>query len=512
MVKELVIGMAAGLLVFAATQGFDITPVLLVGMFLLIFRTLLQNREGGKRFELLGGAAPQSIATSVTFSDIGGQEEAKREFQEALELVRAPEQAQALGIRPLKGILLAGPPGTGKTLLAKAAASFTDSAFLSASGSQFVEMYAGVGAQRVRKIFRDARQVAARLGKASAIIFIDEIEVLGGKRGKHSSHLEYDQTLNELLVQMDGIGTDKEPVQVLVVAATNRADLLDVALLRPGRFDRTVRVDMPDLAGRLHILKIHTKNRPLAAEVNLDELAKHTYGFSGAHLEAVVNEAAILAMRRGREDIGTDELREAVDKVLMGEKLDRRPQPEEQERIAYHEAGHALISEMVRPGSVAVVTVIPRGQSLGYMRQTPENDQYLYTRQDLLDQISVCLGGAVSEELFVGSRSTGATGDFTQAVQLAERLINAGLSDLGVINPQTVPGKQVHDEMQKIIRQQEEYARRQVEACRDRLQEVACRLLETERMTGDEFRRIVGETLPLTPALAAAVLTSVAVS
>lgn len=511
MVKELIIGIISGCVIVAVILGLDMTPFLLLGVVYMVYRLLMQGGQLGKRFEMLGGGMSPGSSTNITFADIGGQEEAKREFREALELACMPEKAARLGIRPLKGILLVGPPGTGKTLLAKAAANFTNSVFISASGSQFVEMYAGVGAQRVRQIFKQARSAATKEKKTSAIIFIDEIEVLGGKRGQHSSHLEYDQTLNELLVQMDGIESDSNSVRILVVAATNRADLLDSALLRPGRFDRLVQVELPDQQGRLHILKIHSRHRPLADDVDVEQLAKDTYGFSGAHLEAVMNEASILALRHDKQMIHAADLHEAVDKVLMGEKLDRRPQPDECQRIAYHEAGHAFISEMVRPGSVARVTIVPRGRALGYMRQSPEADQYLYTRQDLLDQISVCLGGAIAEEVFIGSRSTGAVGDLSQAVDLVERLINSGLSDLGVVNPQTLPNNMMHEEMQKVIHQQETFVRRQVEACRDKLQEVALHLLEYEKMSGDDFRRIIGETQPLstdmTQALHAAVKT-----
>lgn len=508
MIKELLIGVGTALTIFAVMQGIDVTPYLVLGVVAVMFRMMLDGKGLNRRFEVLGGGAPANVTTTVSFSDIGGQEVAKREFMEALELILQPEKAAKLGIRPLKGILLSGPPGTGKTLLAKAAANFTDSAFIAASGSQFVEMYAGVGAQRIRKIFRDARALAEKQGKSSAIIFIDEIEVLGGKRGQHSSHLEYDQTLNELLVQMDGISTGNEKRQILVVAATNRPDLLDSALLRPGRFDRTVKVDLPDKEGRLHILRIHTRKRPLAADVNLENLARDTYGFSGAHLEAVINEAAIMAMRDNREEISAADLREAVDKVLMGEKLDRRPTPEERQRIAYHEAGHALISEMVRPGSVSTVTVTPRGMAMGYMRQSPDADRYLYTKQDLLDQIAVCLGGAVSEEVCLGSRSTGASGDFEQALNLAERLIGAGLSDLGVVDTDTVSQQMMHDEVRKLISTQEEYVRQQILVCRDKLQEVALQLLHDEKISGDDFRAILGETLPLAKGDAAAVYTA----
>lgn len=490
MVRELLIGVAAALLLFAATQGVDLTPLLVLGGVAFVLRTLMDGKGMGRRFEVLGGSSPERVASSVTFADIGGQEVAKREFREALGLMNHSEQAARLGIRPLKGILLTGPPGTGKTLLAKAAASFTDSAFLAVSGSQFVEMYAGVGAQRIRKLFRDARTQAEKLGKKSAIIFIDEIEVLGGKRGKHGSHLEYDQTLNELLVQMDGVGSGTEERRVLVVAATNRPDLLDSALLRPGRFDRTVRVDLPEKEGRLHILQIHTRKRPLAPDVNLEQLARETYGFSGAHLEAVVNEAAILAMRSEHDRIEVGHLREAVDKVLMGEKLDRRPSPAERERIAYHEAGHALASEVMRPGSVSVVTITPRGDAMGYMRQTPEDDRYLYTRQDLLDQMAICLGGAVAEEAFLGSRSTGAAGDFEQSVQLAGRLVQSGLSELGVVDKASLPAQTLHEETQRLLRSQEGRVRQLIEAHKEKLPRVVALLMEEERVSGAAFRQL----------------------
>src|SRR5690606_17815334 len=258
-------------------------------------------------------------------------------------------------------------------------------------------MYAGVGAQRVRRLFREARELARRQGKRSAVVFIDEIEVLGGRRGQHGSHLEYDQTLNQLLVEMDGLAAD-DPVRVLVIGATNRPDLLDPALLRPGRFDRIVHVDLPDREGRLHILKIHARGKPLAEDVDLEAVARDTYGFSGAHLENLLNEAAILAMRAGKDRIGKAEIRDAIDKVIMGEKLDHGPRGEKLRRVAVHEIGHATVAELVRHGGVAQVAVTPRGRALGYMRQTPADDQYLYTCDEVGGQIAVALGGAVAEE------------------------------------------------------------------------------------------------------------------
>ena len=260
------------------------------------------------------------------FENIGGQEVAKQELKEALEFLINSQEMNKRGIRPLKGVLLTGPPGTGKTLLAKAAANYSDAVYLATSGSEFIEMYAGVGAQRVRKIFQTAREKAKKNNKNRAIIFIDEIDVLGAQRGSHASHMEYDQTLNQFLVEMDGLNNN-EDVNILVIGATNRPDLLDSALLRPGRFDRQVKVDFPTLDGRLEILELHTKNKNLADDVNLTDIAKETYGFSGAHLENVTNEAAILALRNNSAFITQQHFKEAIDKVMLGEKLAEKPIP-----------------------------------------------------------------------------------------------------------------------------------------------------------------------------------------
>lgn len=497
MVKEVLIGAGAGLLVLLLAWGVDVTPFLVLGGILLFFKLALDAKGHGGAFKpKQGGASVGRAGTPVTFDQIGGQETAKRELLEALQFMNDSEAARRLGIRPLRGILLVGPPGTGKTLLAKAAANHVDAAFFAASGSEFVEVYAGVGAQRVRRLFAAAKQAAAREGKRWAVLFIDELEVLGAKRGAHASHMEYDQTLNELLVQMDGMASD-DGARVLVMGATNRPDLLDPALLRPGRFDRTVQVELPDREGRLHILKIHARGRPLAGDVDLEEVARETYGFSGAHLESVVNEAAILALRAKRAVIRQDDFKEAIEKVMMGERLDRRPRPEELERIAHHEAAHALISELVKPGSVSSITITSRGKALGYMRQAPEDDPYLYTKQDLLDQVAVCLAGAVAEEIFFGSRSTGSAGDLRQAMEIAHQLVTSGMSSLGVVDPDVISPKALHDEMQKIVREQEEYVTRQLEACKEKVREVACLLLEKERISGDAFRKVIGQLAPV---------------
>lgn len=489
--KEAAIGVGLALTVYAAMQGVDITPIVLLSGVVALLLFMRDGRGVGRRFEVGGGNDQSPMISKVTFADIGGQEVAKREFLEALEFMKDSEKVRRLGIRPLKGILLSGPPGTGKTLMAKAAAHYTDSAFLSASGSQFVEMYAGVGAQRVRQIFKKARQSAKQQGKGSAIIFIDEIDVLGGKRGQHTSHLEYDQTLNQLLTEMDGI-QDKEEIRVLVVAATNRADLLDPALLRPGRFDRQVRVDLPDREGRLHILKIHTRGKPITDDVDLDALARECFGFSGAHLESLVNEAAIQALRAGREQILAADFKEAVDKVMMGEKLDRKPTPAELERVAYHEMGHAIVSELVRPGSVSTVTITSRGAALGYMRQAPDDDRYLYTVDELKGQIAVCLGGSMAEEIALGNRSTGATGDFDQAIHLAKKMVYAGLSSLGVVGKEHLPDEVLHRTIGEIIREQEDRVKQWLSECRKVMERAKQVLMENERISGERLRKLLG--------------------
>lgn len=357
MKKEMIAGVLIGAVFFMAYLGYDVLPVFfLVGAGYFLYH--LAGKKGLLNNRVVGATVSNQ---KVAFNDIGGQAPAKQEIQEALEFMLRLKQFKDMGIRPLKGILLTGPPGTGKTLLAKAAATYTDSVFVAAAGSEFIEMYAGVGAQRVRGLFDAARRKAQKNGKPGAVIFIDEIEVLGGKRGSHSSHLEYDQTLNQLLVEMDGVNPD-QAVQILVMGATNRSDLIDPALLRPGRFDRVVNVDLPDVTGRQQILGIHTANKPLADDVDLEQVAKETFGFSGAHLESLCNEAAIYALREGKTVISTVHFKDAIDKVMIGEKAEKKPKDEEKERIAVHESGHALISELTRENSVSHVTVAPPRQ------------------------------------------------------------------------------------------------------------------------------------------------------
>jgi cell division protease FtsH len=374
-------------------------------------------------------------------------------------------------------------------MMAKAAANHTDSVFVSASGSEFVEMYVGVGAQRIRDLFRQARSLARKHKKSSAIVFIDEIDVIGGRR-EGTSHREYDQTLNQLLTEMDGITVDPE-VRILVMAATNRKDMLDPALLRPGRFDRHITVDLPDKKGRLQVLRLHTRNKPLSSEVDLERIAEETFGFSGAQLESVTNEAAIYALRDRKEQIEPVHFAQAIDKVMMGEKTDRDASLEEKERVAVHELGHAIISERVRNGSVSRVVLSPRGQALGYVRQHPGEDRHLYTRTHLEGQIRVCLAGAAAEEMVYGNRSTGAKNDFEQATRFARAMVETGLSDLGIVDPGLIDAGEMHQEVRNILGRLFDETLQELKRIRPAFDEMLQRLLQEEQLSGDDFRKLL---------------------
>jgi cell division protease FtsH len=486
MIKEICVGAGIALIAFLAIIGYNVFPVAVFIAMIFGIWTML-NRQG-----VLGGSKKMeySGSTGFTFDMIGGQNAAIQELKEALEFILERDKLKTLGIRPLKGILLTGPPGTGKTLLAKAAASYTDSIFLAVSGSEFIQMYAGVGAERIRALFKTARERALKDNKASAIIFIDEIDILGGKRGSNVSHHEYDQTLNQLLVEMDGLRGDG-PVQVLVVGATNRAEALDAALLRPGRFDRQVKVDLPDKEGRIAILNIHTRNKPLAEDVNLEQIAHETFGFAGAHLESLTNEAAIFALREKQDKLQQQHLREAIDKVIMGEKLDRKPSATELKRVAVHEAGHALVGELVNPNSVSTVTIRPRGKALGYVRHTPEEETYLYTKTALENQIMVALAGALAEEAILGDRSTGATGDYAQTMNLVKHMIAAGMSSLGVVELEQLPQEKLHTATSEILTLLEERTKILLEEHMQQFKNVIAILEDKENITGEELRRCI---------------------
>lgn len=485
--KGFLAGIGVGALLFLLYQENEIAAiVLLIGCVLAVGWYMVRNEDGYVKGVGLNIRRVDQPIQNVDFEDIGGQEHAKQELQEALDFLLHRDQLQFYGIRPIKGILLSGPPGTGKTLMAKAAAYYTDSIFVSASGSEFVEKYVGVGARRIRSLFQGAIKKAKRQRKSSAIVFIDEIDVIGGRR-EGSQHREYDQTLNQLLTEMDGIKTNQE-VFVFVIAATNRKDMLDPALLRPGRFDRQIEVDLPDKKARLQILRLHTRNKPLSSDVDLEQVATETFGFSGAQLENVTNEAAIYALREKKAQIDPRHLSQAIDKVLMGEKKDREATVEEKERIAIHELGHAILSELVSPGSVSQISLSPRGQALGYVRHHWKVDRYLYTRKQIEDQIQICLAGAAAEMRYYGNKSTGAKNDYDQANQYAYLLIQTGLSDLGIIHPEWISREKMQSEASKILADLFEKTIQRLspyDAClRDCLQI----LMKEENLSGEQFR------------------------
>lgn len=485
---EIGVGISTGFLLFMLWQGMDVIPVLFVIALITATLYLTHTRLTRKPFTARG--TKTSNSTLIHFDDIGGQEVAKKELREALEFIKDVTRLAHLGIRPLKGVLLNGPPGTGKTLLAKAAAQFTDSVFLTVSGSEFVEMYVGVGAKRVRELFHQAKSLAKSERKDSAVLFIDELDVVGGKRGQTTSNIEYDQTLNELLVQMDGLSFD-DSIKILVIGATNRIDMLDPALLRPGRFDRQVKVDLPDKKGRLHILNLHTKYKPMAADVSLETIAANTFGFSGAHLESLANEAAIIALREEQLIITAEHFQRAIDKIIMGEKLDRVPNSLEKQRIAIHEVGHALLSELTQPGSVATINIASRSNALGYVRQTPVDDTYLYTKDAINAKIAVALAGAISEEISLGNRSTGASNDFKQAIDWAKQIINSGMSSLGIVSPEDLTQELLHATLTSILQEVEQSVHKILLDHQKTLQETVSLLLDKEYVSGDEFRIIL---------------------
>ncbi|MDD4859108.1 MAG: ATP-dependent zinc metalloprotease FtsH, partial [Dehalococcoidales bacterium] len=378
----------------------------------------------------------QANRVTVTFDDVAGVEEAKTDLQEVVEFLKSREKFQALGARIPRGVLLIGPPGTGKTLLARAVAGEAGVPFFSISGSEFVEMFVGVGASRVRDLFEQSKR------NAPAIIFIDEIDAVGRQRGAGlgGSHDEREQTLNQILVEMDGFDTN---TNVIVMAATNRPDILDPALLRPGRFDRRVILDRPDIVGRLAILKVHSKGKPLAEDVNLENLAKGTVGFSGADLANLVNEAAILAARRNRKTISQTDFEESVDRVIAGpERKSRKISPKEKEVIAYHEAGHALIARMLpNADPVHKISIVARGMSLGHTRQLPVEDRYLVSRSQFRDMLATLLGGHTAEELTFKEVTTGASDDIKRATDWAHRMVtDYGMSE--ILGPRTFGDKQ----------------------------------------------------------------------
>jgi cell division protease FtsH len=409
----------------------NIILVILIAAFM--WWVLRQTQSGNNQAISFGRSRARMIAgdkPAITFADVAGVEEAKQELSEIVEFLKYPEKFVALGARIPKGCLLVGPPGTGKTLLSKAVAGEAGVPFFSISGSEFVEMFVGVGASRVRDLFDQAKK------NSPCIVFVDEIDAVGRQRGAGlgGGHDEREQTLNQLLVEMDGFDTN---THVIVIAATNRPDVLDPALLRPGRFDRHVTLDRPDIKGRRAILDVHARNKPLDTTVDLDVLARQTPGFSGADLANLINEAAILAARANKKVIGMDELEEAIARVIAGpERKSRRISDHEKEIIAYHETGHALVMKALpHTDPVHKVSIISRGMALGWTMSLPEEDKYLISRDELMDQIAGIMGGRVAEEIVFGDITSGAENDIQKATQMARRMVTQwGMSDkLGTV-------------------------------------------------------------------------------
>jgi cell division protease FtsH len=445
----------------------------------------------------------------ITFKDVEGADEAKLELKEILEFIRHPKKFDNLGARIPKGVLLYGPPGTGKTLLAKALAGEAGVPFLSISGSEFVEMFVGVGASRVRDLFKEARK------KAPCIIFIDEIDAVGRQRGAGvgGGNDEREQTLNQLLVEMDGFSANKG---VFVIAATNRTDILDPALLRPGRFDRQIVVDRPDLRGRLGILKVHTMSKPLANKMDLEVLARRTPGFTGADLSNVVNEAAILAARQGKTCIEMQDMEEAVERVVAGPERKSRVINERDKRLtAYHEAGHVLVGMLLKNADpVHRVSIIPRGQAGGYTLTLPKEDRYYFTRSEILDQIKILMGGRVAEFLIFNETSTGVHNDLIQATELARKMVcEYGMSEImgpvafsrskeqvflgrdiarGPNNSQEVDyaiDKEIRQILEDACNKSEEIIKNNL----NKLHLIATNLLQRDKLDGEELRQLMRE-------------------
>jgi len=490
-----------------------ILPIgLLVVFWFFIMRRMGQAAQGGvlsfgkSRTKIIG-----EKDVGVTFEDVAGVDEAKVELEEVVQFLKEPERYTRIGARIPKGVLLVGPPGTGKTLLARAVAGEAGVPFFLMSGSDFVEMFVGVGASRVRDLFKQATE------KAPCIIFIDELDALGkarGAGGPMGGHDEREQTLNQLLVEMDGFDPNKG---VVIMAATNRPEVLDPALMRAGRFDRQVLVDRPDLPGREAILKIHAANVELAAEVDLHVVALRTPGFAGADLANLVNEAALLAVRRGKQVVELADFEEAIDRVVAGlEKRGRLIAEKERRIVAYHEVGHAVVGELLENAEKThKVSIVPRGMAaLGMTWQRPTEDRYLLTKAELNDRIAALLGGRAAEAVFIGDITTGAQNDLSRATDIARAMVRQyGMSDqLGPVayDPERrsflpvteympscehgeAVGDQIDREVRRVLEDNMERARQVLEGQRDKVEQVVALLLEREQIEGDELRAILGE-------------------
>ncbi len=490
-----------------------VAPLVLIVFFWIFMMRQLQ--AGGNRALSFGKSRARLLTAQqkkVTFRDVAGVDEAKEELQEIIEFLKEPQKFQKLGGRIPKGVLLIGPPGTGKTLLARAVAGEANVPFFSISGSDFVEMFVGVGASRVRDLFEQGKK------SAPCIVFIDEIDAVGRHRGAGlgGGHDEREQTLNQLLVEMDGFDSNEG---VILMAATNRPDVLDPALLRPGRFDRRVVVSRPDVRGRQGILQVHTTKVPLAADVNLMVLARGTPGFSGADLANLANEAALLAARQNRKVVTMSDFELAKDKVMMGaERRSMILRDEEKKNTAYHEAGHAVVAALLEQADpLHKVTIIPRGQALGLTMQLPLDDKHTYTRAYLSDQLAILMGGRIAEELFMDHMTTGAGNDLERATALARQMVcEWGMSRMGPLtfgkrdeevflgreitqqrNYSEATAIRIDSEVQAIVSDSYTRARKLIQENSDGLKRIAEALLEREVLDGEEVTALLnGEDLP----------------
>ena len=486
----------------------SIIPFILFAVFAVWMLNRMNGANGAnaKAFEFSKSRAKLEGKIRVRFSDVAGCDEEKQEMAEIIDYLKYPKKFEKMGARIPKGILLSGHPGTGKTLLAKAVAGEANVPFYSISGSDFVEMFVGVGASRVRDMFKKAQQTAP------CIIFIDEIDAVGRQRGAGfgGGHDEREQTLNQLLVEMDGM---EENTGVVVIAATNRPDVLDPALLRAGRFDRQITVALPDRKGREAILHVHVRNKKFVKDLDLGALAKRTPGFSGADLENVLNEAAILAVRENKDEIGMKQIDEAIDRVMMGPaKVSRTYDDKTKKLVAYHESGHAIIGLFLENAQVVQkVTIIPRGQAGGYNLMTPKEEKMMHTKNDLLDTITSYMGGRTAEVLFFDDITTGASNDIQNATNIAKDMVTLyGMSDLGPIKynagnenvflgrdynqPNNVSGEvayEIDQEVRKIINTCHTKARQIIEAHKTELETIAHALMEYETLTAEQIQRVV---------------------
>ena len=498
-------------------------PLIFFGAVLLFMMRQAQGNTnqtfsfGRSRARMLVGNQP-----TVSFSDVAGVEEAKVELQEVVEFLKFPERFLTLGARIPKGVLLVGPPGTGKTLLARAVAGEAAVPFYSISGSEFVEMFVGVGASRVRDLFEQAKR------NSPCIVFVDEIDAVGRHRGAGlgGGHDEREQTLNQILVEMDGFDTN---VNVIVIAATNRPDILDPALLRPGRFDRRVTLDSPDIKGRTEILNVHVKGKPIAEDVDLESVAKQTPGFSGADLANLVNEAAILAARRTRTDIGFEEFTESIDRVMLGpERRSRVITDRERKITAFHEAGHALVAHLLpNADPVAKVTIVSRGHAGGYTKYLPAEDRHMWTLNQFKDQIAMAMGGRVAEETNFGEGeiTTGAGDDLQQATNMATTMITRyGMSSK--LGPRTFGKREelvflgreiseqrdysdsvaetIDEEVRSLVEEAYQTARKLLTKNKDKLAQIANYLIDNETLEGDTLLEVFDSPLSPPPEPAAA--------